>query len=119
MMNHLMMFVMAIVTLSTISVLMLDHRSQTALAWDCTWVVQWDELVPVCEPERDLLIQLPPPNNGFMNNFNNDHIKLNPQPLPPVINLAISPDNLTSTQSIKISNLGNGTAIISVVNATK
>lgn len=44
--------------------------------------------------------------------------ELNPQPLPPVINLMISPSELDSTQTLKITNVGNGTTLVNVVNAT-
>ncbi|WP_196816836.1 hypothetical protein [Candidatus Nitrosocosmicus oleophilus] len=44
--------------------------------------------------------------------------ELNPQPLPPVINLMINPSELDSTQTLKITNVGNGTTLVNVVNAT-
>ena len=44
--------------------------------------------------------------------------ELNPQPLPPVINLMISPNELNDTKTLKITNVGNGTTFINVVNAT-
>ncbi len=43
---------------------------------------------------------------------------LNPQPLPPVINLMINLSELNSTQTLKITNIGNGTTFVNVVNAT-
>ena len=44
--------------------------------------------------------------------------ELNPQPLPPVVNLMISPGDLDSTQTLKITNIGNRTTLVNVVNAT-
>jgi hypothetical protein len=44
--------------------------------------------------------------------------ELNPQPLPPIVNIMISPGELDSTQTLKITNVGNGTTLVNVVNAT-
>jgi len=41
------------------------------------------------------------------------------QQLPSVINLMINPSELNTTQTLKVTNLGNGTTLINVVNATK
>jgi hypothetical protein len=41
------------------------------------------------------------------------------QPLSPVINLLINPGELNTTQTLKLTNLGNGTTLVNVVNATK
>ncbi len=42
----------------------------------------------------------------------------NDQPLPPVINLMVNPGELNTTQTLKLTNLGNGTTLVNVVNAT-
>ncbi len=38
---------------------------------------------------------------------------------PSVINLMIKPGELNTTQMLKVTNLGNGTTLVNVVNATK
>jgi hypothetical protein len=42
----------------------------------------------------------------------------NHQPSSPVINLMINPGELNTTQTLKLTNLGNGTTLVNVVNAT-
>ena len=111
------MFMLSIGIISILSLAILNYSLQTVTAWDCTWVVQWDELVPVCEPERELLIKLAP-DKGQIGSYNNNHIIMDAQPLPSATNLVINTDNLNFTQAIKITNLGNGTTLINVVNAT-
>lgn len=61
--------------------------------------------------EFDISLPLPP-------SFCPQCSELNPQPLPPVINLMISPGDLNSTQTLKITNIGNGTTFVNIVNAT-
>ncbi len=43
----------------------------------------------------------------------------NHQPLSSVINLMINPGELNTTQTLKLTNLGNGNTLVNVVNATK
>lgn len=95
----------------------MNYSLQTVTAWDCTWVVQWDKLVPVCEPERELPIKLAP-DKGQTDSYNNNYIIMDTQPVPSTIGLVINTDNLNSTQTIKITNLGNVTTLINIVNAT-
>jgi hypothetical protein len=116
-MKYQTLFILLFGIIGMLSLTIQNSPIKTASAWDCSWEVQWDELVPVCEPERDLLIKLVP-DIGLKEGNNNDQILLDRQSSLPVNNLLINTDNLNTTQTIKITNLGNGTTLINVVNAT-